>query len=135
VAYELTIEHPSRHVPWGGASGYADLIVLGENLSAATFVWAFADTDGGTPVITLSNASAGSQGVSATWDASYIHPESGEVVGATVIRPQIDEATFEALSGWTGTKTLYHDLLITPSGLPQFVECYGTMTVRMGIGD
>ena len=58
------------------------------------------------------------------------------MVGASIITPQIDEATLEALT-YTGAAdlVLYHDLLVTPSGLPQRAELYGTFTITQGIGD
>lgn len=139
MAFELNLEHRSKHVPFGGAYGDQDIIVIGQDWSAATFLWAFGANDGvASPDISLANASAGSQGVSATYDADYVHPITGAVVGATTIRPQIDEATFEALTGWPtapAARTFYHNLLITPSGGAQLIYCYGTMTVYQGVGD
>lgn len=136
MAYERNYFHPSKHVPWGGDGGVS-ITVIGEDLSAATFVWAFAASVGASPLITLGNAAAGSQGVSATYDPDYIHPDRRVVVGATTIVPLITEATLEALTYPTAPANLVlaHDLLLTPSGGQQRVICYGEMTIRQGVGD
>lgn len=140
MAFELPIEHFSKHVQWGGATGDADIIELGVDLTGAAFAMNFATTKGGTPIpgIALSAASAGSQGISVTYDADYVHPETGAVIGASTIRPQIAETALEALT-WgsdpSAPLVLYYDLLITPSGAPQEVYCYGTFTLHPGIGD
>lgn len=136
MAGERNWVHRSKHVPWGGGTGAGEIYKLGADWSGAAFVWAFSTTKNGSPAFTLNAAAAGVQGVSATYDASYIHPSSGEVVGATRIVPQIDEATLEALT-YNGTNdlVLYYDLLVTPTGEPQRVIAYGTLTIRQGIGD
>lgn len=137
ATFEWEFSHYSRHVPWGGDTGEGDIIVLGKDWSLAAFVWTFADSQGGTVRVTLSNASAGTQGVSAIYDPDYVDPESGEVTGATIITPLIGEAAFEGLTwGPPATpKTLSHDLIITPSGLQQFTYCWGSMTIEVGVGD
>jgi len=140
MAFELPIIHESKHVPWGGATGNADFIELGVNLTGAAFAMNFALTAGGTPIagMALSAATAGTQGVSVTWDPDYIHPETLEVVGASIIRPQIDEATLEALTWGSDVDAplrLYYNLLVTPTGSPQEVYCFGTFTIYPGIGD
>lgn len=126
-----------KHSPWGGATGEADVLVIGEDWSGATFLWQFgAGTDLAVD-ITLGNASAGSEGVSATYDSGYDHPETGEAdVGATRIRPQINEATLEALT-YSGVADLEleHTLYVTPSGAPRRVVAYGTATIKQGVAD
>lgn len=140
MAFELNISHPSKHVAWGGASGNADLIIVGSNWSGATFKMSFAEAAGGTPIlgIQLANAAAGSQGISADYDASYLHPETGAVVGATTIRPQIDEDSLEALA-WgsdpSADLVLHYDLLVIPPSSVQQVFCYGSFTIQPGVGD
>lgn len=137
MAFTWNITHNSRHTPWGGATGDADMIYLGVDWSAATFRFTLAPLPGSGAIITLMNAAAGSQGISATYDASYVDDRTGLVVGATIIRPQIDEATFEALT-WGPTDeplVLAHDMLVTPSGEPQFVWFDGAFTIYPGIGD
>jgi len=140
MAFELNIFHPSKHVVWGGASGNADLVLVGNDWSGATFVMSFAATQGGTPIagVTLGNAAAGSQGISASYDATYVHPETGAIVGATTIRPQIDETSLEALvwgSDPSADLVLHYDLLVTPVGGAQQVFCYGTFTLQPGVSD
>lgn len=140
MSFELPIVHMSKHVPWGGSTTDADIIELGVDWSGAAFAMNFATTQGGTPIagMALSAASAGSQGINATYDSGYVHPETGAVVGATTIRPLITEATLEALA-WgsdpAAPLVLYYDLLVTPSGEPQRIYCYGTFTLYPGIGD
>jgi azurin len=136
MAYTKNIVHPSRHTPYGGSSGLGDIIVLGLDWSGATFVMVLADEEGGTVRKTLNNAAAGSEGISATYDADYVHPQTGAVVGATTIRPQIDEATLEGLA-YTGTdpKVMYHDLAITPVGENQRLWRKGAFTIQQGAAD
>jgi hypothetical protein len=138
MAFTFNITHNSRHTPWGGADGSADMIMLGVDWSAATFKMGIAPLVGATPIITLNNASAGSQGISASYDSAYVDPDTGETVGATIVRPQIDEATFEALtwgSDTTAPLVLAHDFLVTPSGAQQFVWFDGSFTILPGVAD
>lgn len=138
MSFELNLTHPSKHVPWGGDTTDADIVVLGEDLSTSSFKMTFAATLGGAAVMTLNNASAGSEGVSADYDSSYVHPDTREVVGATVIRPQANEATLEALtwgSDASADLVLYYDLIETPLSGLQKVICYGTYTLSPGVGD
>jgi hypothetical protein len=137
MAFEFDITHPSKHVPFGGASGDGDFVYLGVDLSAAAFRMTLAPQVGSAGVITLSNAAAGSQGISATYSPSYVHPVSGATVGATIVRPQIDETTFEALT-WGATDeplVLAYDMLVTPSGGVQYVWFKGNFTIHPGVGD
>lgn len=126
-----------KQVPWGGATGDQDMTYYGQNWSAATFKMqirlGLAET--GAALITLTNAAAGTQGISATYNAAIIDLETGKVVGGTIIRPQIDAATLIALalgSPVTSDVVLYADLHITPSGLPKRLVRYGTFTVKPG---
>lgn len=138
MAFTLNLSHPSRRVPFGGAVGDADIVYGLTDWSGATFVMTFAATEGGTAVITLNNATAGTQGVSATYDADYVHPDTGEVIGATTIRPLIAEATLEGLTyptDPTSPLVLYYDLLVTPTGEQQRVICKGTLSVYQGVSD
>ena len=138
MAFSFPITQNSKHTPWGGATGTADMIVLGLDWSGAAFKMSFAPLVGSAAVITLTNAAAGTQGISATYDAGYVDDVTGLVVGATIIRPQIDEATFEALtwgSDTTAPLVLYHDFIVTPTGEPQFVWFDGVTTILPGVGD
>ena len=126
-----------KRVPWGGASGAADIDVAGVDWSAAAFKLDIRVSPGDTttPLVSLTNAAAGSQGISATYDAGYVMPDS-ELVGATIIRPQIDEATLEALA--LGARAsdpvaLSYDLHITPAGGVKTVLCFGAFTIMPGV--
>lgn len=135
MAFELNIT-AFKHVPWGGNTGLADIVVLGKNWSGATFNWGFGAPASGTTGFRLSTVAAGSQGVSATYDAAYLHPESGAIVGATIIRPQVDEVTLEGLT-FTGSADLDlpHTFYIDPTDEIERVYCYGTFTIKQGVVD
>lgn len=125
-----------RHADWGGAIGNADIVVLGRDWSEASFLMAIAREPGATPEITLENEDAGSEGISATYDAGYVHPRSGAVVGATIIRPQINKATLEGLDDPTPTSAdmeFYYSLYVTPPDEPQRAYAYGPFTIRQGV--
>lgn len=139
MAFEHDIFIPTTHAPFGGVTGDFDFIKVGVNWSAAAFAMKIATAPDVAALVTLANAAAGSQGFSATYDAAYVHPETGAVVGATTIRGQIDEATLEAIS-WGATPVttdlpLVYDLLVTPSGEPQRAWAYGAVTIRKGVSD
>lgn len=138
MAFRLDYSHPSRRVPFGGEVGDTDIIYLGINWSTAAYIMAFAATEGGSPLFTLTNATAGTQGISASYNAGYLHPDTGGTVGATTITPFISEATLEALSYSSDPDAplvLYFDLLVTPSGGQQRVLCKGTLSIYQGVGD
>lgn len=137
MAFEMNIDHYSRHTQWGGNIGDGDVVLFGEDYSAGTYLMTFKADINGSALITLNNAAAGSQGISATLDASYVHPDSGEQGDATIIVPQIDEATFEALAWATPPVpiVLFYDLLVTPVGAAQRALFYGTFTIYPGVGD
>lgn len=118
---------------FGGPSGRVFIDVLGQDLSDATFAWAFSTTPGAAAAFTLTNAGAGSQGVSASYDPSMVHPVSGAVVGGSRIVPQIDEATLEGLTfSGAANLALTHTLYETPSGGSKRVRCHGVLTVKQG---
>ncbi|HUD30609.1 MAG TPA: hypothetical protein VMQ93_17210 [Novosphingobium sp.] len=138
TAFNYAIYHYSRHVPWGGAVGDADFILFGPDYSAAAFTLSLAAAQGGPALKTIGNAGAGSEGISATFEDDFAHPVTGETGSATIIRPQIDEASLEALA-WgpdlTVPLVLSYDLLMTPVGAPQRAICFGTFTLYAGISD
>lgn len=138
MAFERNWVHRSKHTPWGGGTGAGEIVRYGVDWSGAAFVWAFGASAGGAAVITLVNQAAGTEGVSAVYDPDLVHPISGAIVGGTIITPLIAEAAFEGLAWGSdpdAAKVLHHDLLITPVGLPQRPECFGTLTIYPGIGD
>lgn len=128
-----------RRVPFGGGSGAQDVVLLGLDWSAASFAMQVraAAGDTGTPYVSLIGAAAGTQGISATYDAGYIHPTTGAVVGATTIRPQIDQATLAAIplapDDPAAPLTLWYDLHVTPVGLPMMQFLYGQFTLNPGV--
>lgn len=133
------IQIPTRHAPFGGATGEWDFDVLGVDWSGATFIIAAAPNEGDTATFTLNNASAGTQGVSATYSATKVDPITGQIVGGTTIRPQVDEVTLEAIS-WGSTATslpisLFWECLVTPTGAPQRQICAGTIKLYRGVAD
>ncbi|MES2904639.1 MAG: hypothetical protein V4696_10680 [Pseudomonadota bacterium] len=133
MAVELNIVAVSKRVPW-----VEDLPVEGPDYSGGTFKMEFRQDPGdtGTALVTLNNASAGSEGISATYDADYADPETGEAFGATVFLFHINEATMEGLAVATPTRSpvvLHYDLHVTPSGGTKFVLCYGTFTYMPGV--
>jgi hypothetical protein len=139
VRWDIVV--PTKHAMAGGATGDLDILRLGRDWSGAAFVLTLRPAEGGTgsALVTLTNQSAGTQGISATYDAGETDPDTGLVVGGTTIVPQIDEATMEALS-WGSTPTdeplvLSYDLLVTPSGEPQRQVLFGSFTIYPGVGD
>lgn len=114
-----------------------DVVILGPDYTGAAFAMHIRSRNGdtGTPLISLSNASAGTQGISVTYDASYIYNEAGDEAPASLILIQIDEATLEALSLNNPTEKpvdLVYDLHVTPSGGVKRVELYGQFTIYPG---
>ena len=134
-----------RHVPFGGALGDQDIVVLGQDWHTATFAMQVRPTPGdtSTPLVSLTNASAGSEGISATYDSGYLYPDGGPdaslvgtVVGATIIRPQINKATLEAIptaADPSQPQALAYDLHITRSGLPVAQFMQGAFTLNPGV--
>lgn len=126
-----------RRTPFGGAIGDGDFVEEGIDWSGATFRMELRDEPGNTAtaLVTLTNAAAGSQGISASYNAAW-EDDAGNVVGATTIRVQIDEATLEALalaSDPAQDRVLHYDLHVTPSGQPKRVAWYGTFTLKPGV--
>ena len=127
-----------RHAAWGGVTGDGDWVLLGSDVSGAAFAMqvrpAWGDT--ATPLVSLANAAAGSQGISASYTASYIDPETGATVPATIIRPQIDKTTLEAISWGQNDPTrplqLVYDLHMTLPGGPVQELLFGSFTLNPG---
>lgn len=137
MALELPITAYKR-VPWGGASGDGDLWIQSVDWSAGTPKMELREEPGGTgtALVTLNAAAAGSQGISLSYDATYVSPTTGAVVGGTRLRCQIDEATIEALltpADPAEDLVLYYDIHITPPTLPKMVAASGTFTIKPGV--
>ncbi|WP_039390952.1 hypothetical protein [Novosphingobium sp. MBES04] len=134
MAFELNLT-AFRHASWGGSSGLADFIRLHDDWSGASFTWAFSQGPGGPNAITLNNASEGLQGISASFEPGYLHPVSGEAVGGTIIRPQIDQTTLESVNVLSPTQNvipLHHTLYVIPENEPRRVVCFGDFTIKQG---
>lgn len=85
--------------------------------------------DAGSPVVSLTNASAGTQGLSIT-------VLTVGAVTSTYLTIQIDEATMEALpaaSPASAPLELYYDLHITPDGGVKQVWLEGKFVVNPGV--
>lgn len=127
-----------KRVPWGGIRGDGDIVVLGVDWSAGTFKMEVRAEpgDSGTPLVTLANAAAGAQGISASYDAGYMHPTTKAAVGATIIRPQINETTIEALAlaaDPARAVAAHYDIHATISGMGKFVLAYGAFSIKPGV--
>lgn len=136
-AFDLDIT-AFKHADWGGDAGNADIIISAADWSDARFKMHVRPSRGntGTPLISLINAAAGSQGISASYAASLVHPKTRDLLGGTIIRPQIDKATLEALAyadDPADDRVLFYDLHITLPGAPRRVLCGGRFTVKPGV--
>ncbi|MFN3474095.1 MAG: hypothetical protein ACK4ZW_08625 [Blastomonas sp.] len=127
-----------KRVPFVESDG-ATIVHIGPDWSDAAFKMDIrqAPGDTGTPIITLATATAGSQGISATYEAAYLFQVNGTptTAPATKILIQIDEATIEALDLGTPPDEpveLYYDLHATPSGGIKRVLCEGKFTIKPG---
>lgn len=90
----------------------------------------------GSPLITLTNAAAGTQGISATYDAAYALPDGSGTSPATVFRIRIDEVNLEALalaSPAQNAVTLYYDFHVTPVAGDKFALCGGVFSIEPGV--
>lgn len=129
-----------KRVPFLEPDG-ATIVIIGPNWSGATYKMDLRQNPGdtGTALLTLNNATAGSQGISATYAASYSYVDANgqaATAPATKVLIQIDEATIEGLLLGTPTDkplVLHYDLHITPSGEPKRVYCEGTFTIKPGV--
>lgn len=129
-----------KRVPFVEPDG-ATIVIIGPNWSGATFKMELRQDPGdtGAALVSLGNNGAGSQGISASYVASYAYVDANGAAAtapATKMLIQIDEATLEALSLGTPTDepvVLHYDLHITPSGSPKRVFCAGTFTIKPGV--
>ncbi len=130
---------PTRHAPFGGATGDWNVEVLSVDWSGAAFVLAVSKAEGAAAEFTLTNQPAGTQGVSAAYDPNMVDPISGGVLGGTTISPQVNETSLEAIT-WGSIPageplSLFWELLVTPIGGPQRQLCCGNFKLYPGVGD
>jgi hypothetical protein len=115
--------------------------IAGANLTAASFLChirhKFGDSDA--PIITLTNAAAGTQGVSTAYIAALryydYHSRSYISTPATVVTLQINEATLEAAPQSNPTSQplpLVYDVHITPTGGNKYVAYGGDFSLFPG---
>lgn len=130
-----------KRVPFVEPDG-ATWVFFGFDWSTATFKMEIRQNPGdtGTPLISLGNAAAGSEGVSATYDPAYTYtdPKTKEdVTGpATLVLVQIDESTLEALSLASPAScsvNLHYDLHVTPDGGVKQLPIAGPFTIKPGV--
>ena len=115
-----------------------EIAILGPDYTGADFAMHVRNFEGDTwsPLISLADATAGTQGVSVTYDAAFIYDDAGSEAPASIIAIQIDEATLEAIALNNPTNkvlTLYYDLHVTPTGEAKRVELYGTFSIYPGV--
>jgi len=127
-----------RNVPWGGDAGDQDFVFLGENLAGATFHMQIRTERGDrtSPLIDLTNAIAGVNGLSWVWDAGYLDPETGATVGATIVTPFILDTTLNSFP-WPPRQSdpivFYYDLTVTKVGDIERLVWFGTWTLYPGV--
>lgn len=129
-----------KRVPFVDEDG-ATWVFVGENFVGGTFLMHIRNNPGdtGTPILTLSGAAPGSQGISVSYDPAYVYvDETGEEVTAPASKVllRIDEATLEGLTLPTPTDepaNYYYDLHVTPTGGVKRVAAEGAFTIKPGV--
>lgn len=129
-----------KRVPFLDEDG-ATLVFVGEDFAGGVYAMHVRNNPGdtGTAILTLAGATAGTQGISVTYDPDYVYADERgvEQTGpASLVLIQIDEATLEALSLGTPTDkpvTLHYDLHITPSGGTKRVVAQGKFIIAPGV--
>jgi hypothetical protein len=112
---------------------------MGINLTGATLACEIRNRpgDSGTPLITLGNASAPTQGLSISYDSGFPDPLGKLPNGASLLRIIISEATLEGLAYAADPAqivTLSYDIHVTPSGGgTKFVFASGAFIVNPGV--
>lgn len=129
LSFDLTA---SKRVPF-----VASFAIVGPDWSGAAYKLELRASPGGTgtALVSIATASAGSQGVSAVYDATYELPDGSEAP-ATTITIRITEATIEALSLADPSDEpleLWYDLHITPSGGDKLRYIGGRFTIEPGV--
>lgn len=113
---------------------------IGPDWAAADFALQIRNSNGdtGTALVSLTKQTAGTQGISCTYNASYVWVDQSGVShtsAASIVLINISEATVEGLSlnnPVSEPLTLKYDLHVTPSGGTKFVAAYGDFTVYPG---
>ncbi len=129
-----------KRVPFIDEDG-ATIVFVGENFAGGSYAMHIRNHPGdtGTPIVSLAGATAGTQGISVTYDTDYIYvDENGDdqTGPASLVLIQIDEATIEGLSLGTPTDEpviLHYDLHVTPSGAAKRVVSRGKFIIDPGV--
>ena len=126
-----------KRVPFLEPDGVT-VAILGPNYTGAAFSMQIRNIAGdtGAPLVSLASAASGGQGISVTYNASYIYDEAGSVSPASLILIQIDEATIEALALNNPADKpviLAYDLHVTPTGGVKRVELRGQFIIMPGV--
>lgn len=141
MAVELNIS-TWRHVPFGGATGNGDIVVIGADFSTATFAMQIRATPGAADpaLVSLVNAAAGSQGISVSYDAAYPLFD-GSTAPASTIRIEIARVSIETdipvAAKPEDPAVCYYDLQVAPSysGARSEVLAFGSFSVFPGVTD
>lgn len=113
------------------------IVVLGPDYTAGDFKMDLRASPGATgdPIVGLTKQTAGTQGISATYNAAYVYGV-GLTAPATIYLVQIDESTLEALSLADPSDeplVLHYDLHVTPSGGAKYLQLQGEFRVFPGV--
>jgi len=128
-----------RHAAFGGTNGDADFELLGVDYSSDTFRMHVRPSAGsvGSPLINLTNAAPGDDGIVATYHSDWVHPETGEVVGGTLVRIQINAGTLAALPYAADDPAqplrLVYDIRRSPAFGPNSILAEGAFIVKPGV--
>ncbi|MGL4640534.1 MAG: hypothetical protein ACRCVX_12500 [Shewanella sp.] len=129
-----------KRVPFVDDDG-CTLAFVGLDWSSAAFLMHIRNLQGdtGAPLVALTNAGVGTQGISALYAPVFPYPNDSNAIvtgAATKILVQIDEATLENLALGTPYKdavTLHYDIHCTPPGLAKRIIAYGEFVIKPGV--
>lgn len=137
VIIDLTAD---KRVPFLDEDG-ATFVFVGENFAGSVCAMHVRNNPGdtGTPILSLTDATAGTQGISVSYDPDYFYVDEKGVeqsAPASLVLIQIDEATIETLPlGTPNDKPLdlHYDLHVTPTGAPKRVVAAGRFIIKPGV--
>jgi hypothetical protein len=116
------------------------IAVMGRDLSGSTLRMEIRTEPGeqGSALVTLTNQTPPTQGLSVTWDADYPDPVGEFPNGASLVRIMIDETTLEGLSYAVDpakSLPLHYDIHASRTSplIIKFVYCGGEFYVDPGV--
>lgn len=129
-----------KRVPFVEPDG-ATIIRTGQNFAFGALAMQIRASkgDSGSPLVSLSNAPVGQEGLSASYDPEFLYvDEQGREVTAeaTKLLIHISEITLESLSlgtPYAEPVSLYYDIHVTPVGGAKFVLCEGEFILKPGV--